>query len=120
LKNPLALDGHVQFVAGLDVIPLAVDFLNVRKAAAHPQLNSGGDLTAAGGGGAGDLLGLVHEILKIAAALFEPGGVGVGQVVGDHVDAHLLGDHARGAGPQTSDHDQSFPASLMIRPSVSS
>jgi len=73
--------------------------LNIRKAAAHAQLNSGGNLAAAGGGGAGDLVRLVHEILKIAAALFKPGRGGVGQIVGDHVNARLLRNHAGCAGP---------------------
>jgi len=45
--------------------------------------------------------------MEVDAALLEAGGVDVGQVVGDGVDVHLLGYHARRGGEQRSDHDGS-------------
>ena len=58
------------------------------QAARHHGLRSGR--------GAGLHHILIQQILKLSAARLEAGGVGVGQIVGDVVDAHLLGGHAAG------------------------
>ncbi len=64
------------------------------------DLDTFGDGGAVGGLGAGGFDGLVEQVLKVHAALLETGSVHVRQVVGDGVDVHLLGYHARRCGEQ--------------------
>ena len=40
-------------------------------------------------------LGLIEEILELDLALLESGRVDVGQVIGNHIQVHLLGIHPR-------------------------
>jgi hypothetical protein len=56
------------------------------------------------GGGAGGKQVLVEQVLELHTAMFEAGGVGVRQVVGDIVDGQLLSHHAAGGVEECSYH----------------
>ena len=100
LEEAVAFNGHVQRVPRILEIALREELVHGGGAHAHTDLNTHGQRRVPFGNGAGDLHGLIHEVFKFGAALFEARGIHVGQVVGNDVDIELLGGHARGGRPE--------------------
>ena len=110
LEETAALDDHVERIAGGGEIALREDDLVRGSARAQSKLQAGGNHGLLSGGGAGLENILIHEVLELRAAHLVAGGVGVGQVVGDVIDVHLLGVHAAGSAVECSDHADIPPA----------
>ena len=104
LKEAIAFNGHVQRVASILKVALCKKLVYSRGASTHADLYAHGQAVVTLGDSASHAHGLVHKIFKLGPALFEPRGVDVGQVVGNHVDIELLGHHAGGACPKRSHH----------------
>ena len=64
------------------------------------DLNTRGDHRIFRGGGARDAAGLVDQVFKIRPDLFVPGGIHIGQVIGNRIDVELLSSHPGSGGPQ--------------------
>jgi hypothetical protein len=71
---------------------------------AMAHLYGHGDDGVLGGGSAGDLRGLIDEVLEVGAHLLEARRIHVGEIVGDRIDARLLADHAARGAPKATDH----------------
>jgi hypothetical protein len=104
MEEALPLDHQVQRIVGLLEIALGEDDRVGRRASTQAELQAAGNRGLRAGGRAGLEEALIQEVLELGAARLEPGGVGVGQVVGDIVDAHLLGVHAAARAIECSDH----------------
>jgi len=110
LEEALALDGHVEGVAGILHVALGEELVHRRRLDAHADLHAGGQPVAAHGLGTGHLEGLVHEVLELGPAFLEAHGVHVGQIVGHGVDLQLHGHHAGGRRPEGSHHGERSPS----------
>ena len=103
LKEPGALNGHIERVVGLVQRTLGHDDLGSRRLGAQADLQAGRDRGLALRRARGDQV-LVDHVLKLQPQLAKAGGRGVGQVVGDGVQVHLLRAHAAGCCIQGSNH----------------
>ena len=95
-----ALDGDVVGIAGGLEVALGGDAIDGGGAHAGAQLDAVGRIGALVGGlRAGGLDVLIEQVGEFGPLLLEGGGVHVRQIVGDHFDIGLLGQHAgRGDG----------------------
>jgi hypothetical protein len=104
LEEALALDGHVQVVAGLLQVALAEVARRRRHARAQAHLQPGGQLGLVAAGRADLAQAVVHQVLEDHAAALEAAGADVGQIVGDGVQLELLALHAALGNPQRTIH----------------
>lgn len=104
LEKAVALNCHVQRVAGILEIALGKELVHGCRPHAHADLDAHRQTVVAVGNGTGDLHGLVHQVFELGPAFFEARGVDVGQVVGNDVNVELLGHHAGGARVQGTHH----------------
>jgi hypothetical protein len=96
LEEAVALDHHIERVAGLRKGSFGEDNLVRRGVRTQTELQPGGNQGLLPGGRAGRQHALIHQVLELRAAHFVADGVGVGQVIGDIVQVQLLGLHAAG------------------------
>ena len=96
LEKAVAVNGDIQLVTGLVQLAIGEHSGSCHRAGTVAHLHTGRHLIAASGIGAGGAAGLVKHILELDLGFLESGGVHVRQVIGDHVQVHLLGLHSRG------------------------
>jgi hypothetical protein len=104
LEEALALNDEIERVIGLRELALREKNFVGGGAGTEPDLKAGGHDGLLSGGRARLNHALVEEILELRAAHLVPGGVGVGQVVGDIVDIHLLRGHPAGSTVECANH----------------
>src|ERR1035441_3364002 len=92
-------------VIGLGETALSKDDLVARGTRAEPQLQPGGNHGLLAGGSSRLHEVLVEQILKLNGTRLVSVGVGVRQVVGDVVYAHLLRRHTAGGAEKCSHHN---------------
>ena len=96
LEEALALDGQVEGVAGGLQVALFVDARDTRQLDAVARLDPRRhDAVGGRGGEAATVKILDQKVAEFRLSPLEPRGVQVGEVVGDDLDGHLLGEHAR-------------------------
>ena len=95
-KQALALDGKIERVVGRGQVALAGNAIDGSQPGAQADLHAGGNDGARFGRGRSDPAQvIVEEVLKLGPAPLERGRVHVGEVVRDHLDVLLLGEHSR-------------------------
>ena len=98
LEKAVAVNGDIQLVIGLLQLAIGKYFGSGHRAGTVAHLHAGGHLVAASHCGAGGAVGLVKHVLELDLRFLKTGGVHVRQVIGDDVQVHSLGLHARGGG----------------------
>lgn len=104
LEEAASLDDDIHRIFGALEVALAEDDLVGTGPRAKSELETRGDYSLGPGGGSGLNEVLVQQVLKLGTALLEAYGVGIGQVVCDVVDVHLLGRHSACCAVECSDH----------------
>ena len=90
-EEAISIDCQVEWLFGLAGRPLRVDVLGGYHARPPTELESRRAVPFSRGG----TNRLVQQVLEMRADPLEAVGAQVGQVVGDHVDAYLLGHRSR-------------------------
>ena len=86
---------EIERIVGRGQVPLRVDAIDARQLHTETDLNSGRhNLAVLRGCGADAAHVLIQQILKLRAPAQETGRVHVSEVVGDHLDVPLLGEHS--------------------------
>jgi hypothetical protein len=117
LKKSGATDGHIVLIVRLVERTLGHDHLGGHRLGSQADLQPRRDRGLALRRPWGDQV-LVNHVLKLKAQLAKARGGGVGQIVGDGVQVHLLRAHAAGCRVQCSNHFfslawENFPGSTL-------
>ena len=96
LEKALALNHQIQWIVGLLKISLREDNRIGGGPGAQTQLKAARHHGLRPGRGAWLQEALVKQVLKLGPARLESDRVGIGQIIGDVIDAHLLSSHAAG------------------------
>jgi hypothetical protein len=96
LEVALALNCHVQRIAGLGQRTLLMDRVNRRRFDAESDLRAGRNEASGVGTVRSDAPQiLIHQVLKLGPLSLVSGGAQIGDVVGYDFDVRVLGLHAR-------------------------
>jgi hypothetical protein len=99
LEKAAALERDVERIVGHLQVALLVDAIDRDRLDADADLHAGrNDRAGVGGLGADAAHVLIEQVRELGAAALVAGGGGVRDVVRDHLDIHLLGEHACGGG----------------------
>ena len=97
-EKAIAFDEHIQRIARFDGAAGGKTALRVGHARAQAHLDPGRPLIAIGVLDPGLGFLLIHQILEVDALAFEPIGVDVGEIVGNHVNLGLKRGQSRRGG----------------------